>query len=244
MRLATYAIIVALRPHGEHDAIVRVLTADAGLQAGYARGGRSRRQRPVLMPGNAVTAELRARTEDQLPHLTAELAHSRAHLLTEPLAAAGIEWATTLTAVGLPEGQPYPALHSALDAVLTAIEAAPSARGWAAALARYELLLLSELGFGLDLTECALTGTTDDLAFVSPKSGRAVSAGAAGDYRDRLLPLPRFLVAGGAPDGWDDILAGYRLTGHFLTRDLPVPRHMDIFAARERLIERLRRIAG
>lgn len=150
MNLLTEALIVAVRPHGEHGAIVRALTPADGVRAGYVRGGRSRRLKPVLVPGNRVQAEYRARTEEQLAHLTVELAHSRAFLLSEPLAAAGIEWATALTAAALPEGQPYPGLYAGLDGLLAAIEAAPSARGWAAALVRYELLLLGELGFGLD----------------------------------------------------------------------------------------------
>jgi DNA repair protein RecO (recombination protein O) len=150
MLLLTEAVIVAVRPHGEHGAIVRALTRDDGVRAGYARGGRSRRLRPVLVPGNRVQAVFRARTDEQLAHLTAELSHSRAFLLSEPLAAAGIEWATALAATALPEGQPYPRLYQGLEGLLGAIEAAPSARGWAAALVRYELLVLGELGFGLD----------------------------------------------------------------------------------------------
>ena len=153
MRIETEAIVVAVRPHGEHGAIVAALTPADGLQAGYVRGGRSRRLRPVLMPGNVVQADYRARNETQLAQLSAELAHSRAALLAEPLAAAAMEWVCALTAATLPEGQPYPALHSGLGGLLAAIEAAPSARGWAAALARYELLLLAELGFGLDAGE-------------------------------------------------------------------------------------------
>ncbi|MEA3028725.1 MAG: repair protein RecO [Sphingomonadales bacterium] len=153
MLLETQAIICAVRAHGEHGAIVRALTPADGLRPGYVRGGRSRRLRPVLVPGNFVQAEYRARTEEQLPHLTVEMVHSRASLLSEPLASAGIEWATALTAAALPEGQPYPRLFQGLDGLLAAIEAAPSARGWAAALVRYELLLLGELGFGLDAAE-------------------------------------------------------------------------------------------
>jgi DNA repair protein RecO (recombination protein O) len=106
---------------------------------------------------------------------------------------------------------------------------------------RYELLVLSELGFGLDLSECAATGATSNLAFVSPKSGRAVSLEGAGEYKDRLLPLPLFLADGGAAD-WDDIFAGLRLTGHFLARDLLIERQADVLGARERLIDRLARI--
>ena len=150
MRIEGEAIVVAVRAHGEHGAIVRALTPAEGLQAGYVRGGRSRRLRPVLAPGNVVQVEFRARTDTQLAQLSVELVHSRAPLFAEPLAAAGIEWACALTAASLPEAQPYPALYAGLDGLLGAIEAAPSARGWVAALVRYELLLLDQLGYGLD----------------------------------------------------------------------------------------------
>jgi DNA repair protein RecO (recombination protein O) len=196
VRIETPAIVVAVRPHGEHGAIVRVLTPADGLQAGYVRGGRSRRLRPVLVPGNLIQAEFRARTEEQLAHLTAELARSRAFLLSEPLASAGIEWATALAAAALPEGQPYPRVYEGLDGLLNAIEAAPSARGWAAALVRYEQLVLAELGFGLE----------------------------------EALPNATIKALG--------------VTGGRLARDLLVDRQAEVLAARERLIERLKRMAG
>src|SRR3954464_3888130 len=200
MHLETQAIVVAVRAHGEHGAIVRALTPSEGVQAGYVRGGKSRRLRPVLVPGNLVAADYRARTEEQLPHLSVELAHSRAFLLSEPLASAGIEWATALTAAALPEGQPYPRLFEGLDGLLGAIEAAPSARGWAAAMVRYELLLLAQLGFGLD--------------------------------EEELRALPR------------TILPRLKLTGRLLARDLLTDRQAEVLAARERLVERLKRMAG
>jgi DNA repair protein RecO (recombination protein O) len=125
MRIETQAIICAVRPHGEHGVVTRALTPDEGLQAGYVRGGRSRRLRPVLLPGNLVQADFRSRTAEQLSHLSVELVQSRAHLLGEPLAAAGLEWACALTAVALPEGQPYPRVYEALDGLLRANEAAP-----------------------------------------------------------------------------------------------------------------------
>jgi len=243
VRLATEAIILSARAHREHDAIVRALTPGDGVQAGYVRGGRSRRLRPVLMPANVIAAEFRARTENQLPHLSPELSRSRAPLLVEPVSAAAVEWATVLTAAALPDGQPYPALYAGLSGLLAALEAAPSARGWSAALVRYELLLLGELGFGLDLGECAVTGSAENLAFVSPKSGRAVSREVAGDYSDRLLPLPAFLSGRGAAPNWPDIIDGLKLTGHFLARDLLIARQAELLAARQRLVERLRRIA-
>ncbi len=243
MHLAAPAIILSTRVHGEHGLIVRALTQAAGVQAGYVRGGRSRRLRPVLQPGNTVLGDWRARTAEQLAALTVELVASRAGLWAEPLAAAALEWATALTAAALPEAQPYPALHAALGGVLDAIEAAPSARGWAAALARYELLLLGELGFGLDLERCVVTGGTEDLAFVSPKSGGAVSRAAAAGHEARLFALPPFLREGGAAD-WPDILAAFRVTGHFLARDILTDRRAEPLAARERLLDRLKRAAG
>jgi DNA repair protein RecO (recombination protein O) len=235
------AIICSVRQHAEHGAIVRALTPQEGLLAGYVRGGRSRRLRPVLMAGNLVEAEYRARTEEQLPALTVELTHSRAGLYAEPLPAAAIEWLCALTASVLPERQSYPELHAALDAVLSAIEYAPAASGWAASAVRYEQLLLAELGFGLDLSACVVTGAREDLGFVSPKSAAAVSRGAAGPYADRLLPLPGFLVDGG-PANWGDILDGFRLTGHFLDRDLLTDRRSSILDARGRLIDRIKRL--
>jgi len=238
--LITSGIVCALRAHGEHGAVARLLTPDHGLVAGYVRGGRSRALRPVLLPGNAVKAEFRARTEDQLASLTVELEHSRAPLLGEPLPAAAIDWACALTAAALPEGTPYPTLYEALDGVLGAVEAAPAARGWSAALVRYELLLLAELGFGLDLSRCAATGNADELAFVSPRSAAAVSRAGAEGYEARLLPLPPFLLQGGAGD-WPQIMDGLRLTGFFLERSVLTERRADVLAARERLVDRLKR---
>ncbi len=199
--------------------------------------------RPVLIAGNVVEAQLSARTETQLPQATIELVHSRGPLLSEPLLAGAIEWATALTATALPEGQPYPRLFSALEGLLDAIEAAPSANGWAAALVRYELLVLAELGFGLDLDSCAVTGSNDDLVAVSPKSGRAVSAAEAEPYAGKLLPLPRFIREGGFAS-WSEIAEGLELTGHFLSRDILTDRSRLIGEARARLVDRLRRAGG
>jgi DNA repair protein RecO (recombination protein O) len=206
VRLETEAIIVAVRPHGEHGAIVRALTPGEGVQAGYVRGGKSRRLRPVLVPGNLVHAEYRARTEEQLPHLTVELVHSRAFLLSEPLASAGIEWACALTATALPEGQPYPRLFEGLEGLLGAIEGAPSARGWAAVLVSYEYLVLGQTGFGLEQAPPGLARSRDA--------------------------------------DWPEIRDGLKRTGHSLERDLLTGRQSEVLAARERLIERLKRVSG
>ena len=243
MRIETEAIVCALRNHGEHGAIIRLMTPSQGLQAAYVRGARGRRMRPVLIPGNKVQALLSARIDTQLPQATIELVHSRGPLLSEPLPAAAIEWASVLTATALPEGQPYPALYSVLDGLLDAIEAAPSASGWGVAVVRYELLLLAELGFGLDLDQCVVTGSNEELVAVSPKSGRAVSAGEAEPYMERLLGLPAFVHLGGKAS-WPDIVQGLELTGHFLRRDVLNDRSANIIEARARLVERLRRAAG
>ena len=243
MRIETQAIVCALRNHGEHGAVVRLMTPEQGLQASYVRGARGRRMRPVLTAGNLVQAQLSARTDNQLPQASVELIHSRAPLYSEPLPAGAIEWVTVLTATALPEGQPYPNLYAALDAVLEAIEAAPSASGWGTALVRYELLLLAELGFGLDLERCAVTGSNDHLVAVSPKSGRAVSAAEAEPYADRLLALPSFLREGGSAT-WSQIAQGLDLTGHFLLRDVLTDRAQPVAEARARLVDRLRRAGG
>jgi len=240
MQFRAEAIVLAVRQHGEHGAIVRALTAEHGLQPGYVRGGRSRRLRPILQPANLVLGEWRARAPDQLAQLSVELVESRAASHAEPLPAAALEWVTALTASTLPEAQPYPRIHAALTGVIGAITAAPAARGWALALARYELLLLAELGFGLDLGVCVATGASGDLAFVSPKSGGAVSRGAAFGYEDKLFALPPALLTGEEAD-WSDILAALRITGHFLARDILAGQVAGPADARGRLVERLKR---
>lgn len=243
MQIDTPAIVCALRTHAEHGAVVRLMTPGHGLQAAYVRGARGRRMRPVLLAGNAVEARLRSRTDEQLPHAEIELAHSRAQLLSEALPAGAIEWATALTASALPEAHPYPRLYQALDGLLAAIEAAPSAVGWAASLVRYELLLLAELGFGLDLERCAISNSNKDLVAVSPRSGRAVSTAQAAPFSDKLLALPPFLREGGDPS-WREIAQGLDLTGHFLARDVLTGRSAVLAAARSRLVDRLSRAGG
>lgn len=153
MRVETDAIVCGVRSHGEHGAVVRLLTPEHGLVAAYVRGGRGRRMRPVLIPSNLVSAQLCSRTESQLPQASVELAHSRASLLAEPIPAGAIEWATALVSAALPERQPYPRLYQAMAGLLDAIEAAPSAGGWVAALARFEHLILAELGYGREPSE-------------------------------------------------------------------------------------------
>lgn len=148
MLIRASAILCSSRAHGEHGAIVRLMTADHGLAAAYVAGARGRELRPLLIPGNLLAVEVRARTASQLPTARIELLASRGPWLSEPLPSAGIGWACALTAATLPEGHPYPALHDGLAALLDAICHAPSARGWAAVLAGYEVLLLREIGYG------------------------------------------------------------------------------------------------
>lgn len=241
MDLTTPAIVVSVLPHGEHGAIVRALTSDHGLLGGYVRGGRGRRLRPVLGLGNGVSATFRARTETQLPALTVEPTTSRAGLAFDPLAASALDWLCALVSTVVPEAQPVPDIHTRMDALLDAM-AQPDALAWAAEIARFELALLADLGFGLDLASCAATGQIHDLAFVSPRSSRAVSQTAGAPYTNRLLPLAPFLIAG-SPRGWSDIADALRMTGHFIGRDLIEAGAQRILPARERLAALIERRA-
>ncbi len=148
MQLRAPAILIAALPHGETAVVARMLTEEAGVVAGYVAGGRGRRLRPVVIPGNLVEADFRSRSDSQLPFAKLELLESRGPWLGEPLPAAAIGWVCALTATSLPERHPYPSLWQALSGLLSAICHAPSARGWAGALVDYEALLLRELGYG------------------------------------------------------------------------------------------------
>ncbi|SFP37860.1 DNA repair protein RecO [Qipengyuania nanhaisediminis] len=158
MHLSAPAIVIAARPHGETAVIARLLTEESGVVAAYVAGGRGRQLRPVVIPGNLVEAEIRAKSDSQLPFARLELSQSRGPWLTEPLPASAIAWTCALTASALPERNAYPSLYNALVALLDAICSAPSARGWAPALASYEVLLLRELGYGGQRPEIAGLG--------------------------------------------------------------------------------------
>lgn len=238
MHLETPAIVCAVLPHGEHGAVVRFLTPDDGLVAGYVRGGRSRALRPVLQPGNGVALALRSRVDTQLAAATVELTAARAALATSAAGLATLSWLTGLTAVALSEGVPHPALYRTLGAIIDAIAQDAGALALGEAVVRFEHLLLAELGLGLDLSRCAATGTTDDLVFVSPKSRQAVSRAAGGPWAARLLPLPAFLL-GNAPADANAVHAGLQLTRHFLETDVLGHRGRDLLDARERLAARL-----
>ncbi len=238
MHLDTPAIVLAVLPHGEHGAVVRFLTPDNGLVAGYVRGGRSRRFRPVLQPGNGVALALRARVDTQLAAATIELTDARAALATTGAALAALDWLTALTAAALSEDVTHPALYRALDALVTAIALGAGQLDLGEGIVRYEVLVLGELGFGLDLASCAATGATTDLGYVSPKSSQAVSRGAGLPYAARLLPLPGFLIGTATADA-DAIRDGFKLTGHFLERDVLGARAANLLPTRQRFVERL-----
>ena len=238
MHLDTPAIVCAMLPHGEHGAVVRFLTPANGIVAGYVRGGRSRRLRPILQAGNGVALSMRARVDTQLAAATVELTDARAALAVGGVAIAALDWLTALTAAALAEDDPHPALYRALDALAAAIAAGAGPLALGEGVVRYEYLLLSELGFGLDLSACAATGTTADLAYVSPRSSQAVSRDAGLPYAAKLLPLPAFLIGAAAADS-ASIHDGLKLTGHFLERDVLTARGRDTLGARERLANRL-----
>jgi DNA repair protein RecO (recombination protein O) len=235
------AIVLAVREYGEGDAIATVLGAEVGTWRGLARGGGARGHAAVWQPGNLIAARWLARLADQLGSLTAELVHPGAALAMEdPITLAVLAAACAVGEGALPEREPHPAVFEGL---LRLIVALPQSGDAPAALARWERGLLAALGYGLDLDRCAVTGATDNLTYVSPKSGRTVSAGAAGRWRERLLPLPGCLRDEGSsgPAEWRDAL---RITGHFLERDAFGVRHRPLPAARLLLYDRVAALAA
>ena len=230
--------VLAVRRHGESSAIVELFTAEHGRHAGVVRGGAGRRMAPLLQPGAQLEVTWRARLEDHLGAFTVEPLKSRAELMGDRGALAGLNAVTALLHFALPEREAHPALYRRTISVLDMLG---TSELWPLAYLRWEMALLEDLGYGLDLSACAVTGTCDDLAYVSPKSGRAVSAEGAGDWADRLLPLPPEML--GAGDGArENVMAGLRTTGHFLHRWLaPALGDRPLPEARARLIERLAR---
>lgn len=228
--------IVAVRPHGETSAVVEILTAEHGRHAGLVRGGRSRAMRPVLQPGNRVRAVWRARLEEHLGGFQVEAEELSAGVLMEdPLALSGLNAACAMASACLPEREAHPAVAEAFEVLIGALE---DRALWPALYVRWEAGLLADLGYGLDLRKCAATGQTDELVYVSPKSGRAVSAGAGAPYHDRMLALPGFMAGSGALAP-GDVAAGLRLTAHFIERRVLWPGDKRLPDARARMIERL-----
>ena len=248
MNFRAPALVCSILSHGENGVVVRILTEQHGLVAGYVRGGRGRTQRPVLMPGNMVIADYRARVATQLGYLTVELTHSRAPVSREPLAASAILWVCGLLATALPEQQAFSRLYAAATGTLDAVEAAPAARGWAVALVQFERLLLQELGYALSLDQCIATNATDNLGWFSTRRASAISNAAAAGHEHRLLRLPAFLGAPrdaqATPPEWDDVFAGLAITGHYIETAILSQQRTDIAAARERLIDRLKRMVA
>ena len=227
--------VLAVRSHGETSAIAEILTAEHGRSLGLVRGGRSRHMRPVLQPGNLVSLTWRARLEDHLGNFTLEPLSLRAGFIMEnALRLSGLASLASLAQV-LPEREPHGKLYDATRIVLECIDQDDL---WPALMVRWELGLLDELGFGLDLSKCASTGDLTDLVYVSPRTGKAVSQKAGEPFHERLFVLPAFLRGEGeffAPD----ILAGFKLTGYFLERHVFGPRKLVLPRARMMLEQSL-----
>lgn len=231
--------LLRVRKHGETSVIIDVFTEEHGLQAGVVRGGTSRKIAPILQPGAQLDVSWRARLEEHLGSFSVEPVRSRAAaVMGDRLALAGLNAVCALLAFSLPEREAHPQLyrHS-----ITIMDLLGNTDAWPLAYLRWELALLEEMGFGLDLSACAVTGGRDDLVYVSPKTGRAVSAEGAGRWADKLLPLPPCLLGiGTAPD--EEIRDGLMTTGYFLrTRLVPALGDRPLPSARQRLVDLLAR---
>ncbi|OUI83696.1 DNA recombination protein RecO [Gluconobacter sp. DsW_056] len=236
------ALVLSVRPYGEGSALVHLFSEEQGVSHGMVRGGASRRQASLWQTGNLVMARWRARLADQLGTLTAEPVQCVAgRILDAPLQLEMVSSACALVDGALPQGEAHPELFMRLVRLLTLISVAPEPAPMGAYL-RWESQLLTGLGYGLDLSDCAVTGSADDLVYVSPRSGHAVSRNAAGEWRDRLLLLPALMMDeadDGTPEDWKNGLA---LTGHFLSRWVFGVRHQPLPAARERLVDYVQRL--
>jgi DNA repair protein RecO (recombination protein O) len=232
--------VLAARRHGENAVIVELLTRDHGRHAGLVRGGQSPKLRAVLQPGNEVAAVWRGRLAEHLGSIACEIVRTyAARILDDPERLAALSAAAALVAAALPEREPHPDVFASFESLLDALD---SATDWPARYVGWERDLLAALGFGLDLGCCAVTGATTDLAYVSPRTGRAVSRAAGLPYHDKLLALPEFLWRS-EPADRDQIALGMTLTGHFLVRHVFVPQGRILPAARSRLFERMRQSA-
>lgn len=231
-------IVLGARLHGETGLVVTLLTRSHGRHSGFVPGGISRRAKPIWQSGNLVEVAWRARITEQLGNYSGELREAHAaRVLDNAMELSGLSAACAVIDTALPEREPHPAVFEGFRAFLSALGHA----GWPAIYARLELGLLQELGFGLDLDKCAVTGSTEDLAYISPKTGRAVSRQAAGPYKERLLPLPAFLSTGGLPVDDSELGQGFDVTGHFLERHVFWPHNKPLPPARVRFMESLQR---
>jgi DNA repair protein RecO (recombination protein O) len=233
------AIVLGARLHGETGAVAHVLSESHGVWAAHIAGGASRRLKAGLQPGGRVHFQYQARNAEQLGSARIEMLDATPDLLDDPLALMGLQAACAMTRQALPEREAHPGVYHALSALLGLMDAPEI---WPAIYVRYEAGLLEALGFGLDLSACAVTGDHDDLIFVSPKSGRAVSRAAGAPYRDKLLPLPGFMLASQGGLGEDDISKGLKLTGFFLERHVFHPHNQPLPEIRMRLADALRAV--
>ncbi len=231
--------LLAVRKHGETSAIIEVFTSDHGRHLGVVRGGTSRKIAPILQPGAQLDVTWRARLDEHIGSYSVEPVKSRAaSVMGDRLALAGLNATTALLSFCLPERETHPRLYVQ---TITLLDLLGNSDAWPLAYLRWELVLLNGMGFGLDLTQCAVTGTLDDLAYVSPASGRAVSAEGAGEYADRLLPLSPSLLGHGNGEKVG-VLEGLQTTGFFLTHRLaPQMGDRPLPEARQRLLDALAR---
>ena len=230
--------VIAVRRHGETAAIVEVFTAQHGRHAGVVRGGISRKIAPILQPGSQLSVQWRARLDEHLGTFVVEPLRSRAEVLADRLALAGLNAICALLCFALAEREAHHGLYAQTQSLLDALG---HDGDWPAQYLRWELMLLEDIGFGLDLGRCAVTGSREDLAYVSPKTGRAVSRAAAGPWADRLLPLPQGMLGQG-PVSQLELGQGLAITGHFLTRELAGQRRLPALPeARGRLLDLLLR---
>ena len=213
------ALLIAMTPHGETGGVLRAISATGGVVSAYVHGARGRRLRPVLQIGNRLALDMVERGDHRLPMATPHLLQANLAMLHGPAALAVVAHVTALLAGLLPEAVAQPRLFAMADALLTAAAAAVDRTALGAALVRFELELLRELGVGLDLGSCAATGARSDLAYVSPRSRQAVARGPGQPWAGRLLPLPAFLVSDATPSA-GDVADGLSLTGHFINRDV------------------------
>jgi DNA repair protein RecO (recombination protein O) len=236
------AYVLSARAHGESGAIVDLLTAEHGRFAAHVAGGASRKLKPFLQAGSRVIARYRARVSEQLGSASLEpVGEGPSALFDDALALAGLSAATAVAAGALPEREAHPGAFFGLEALIVTLA---DARVWPAVYVRFEAGLLQELGFGLDLSRCAATGSVDDLVYVSPRTGRAVSRQAGEPYKDKLLKLPPFLLGTQAGLSAGDVDLGLVLTGHFLEQFVFAPLNRPLPPARVWLLERLRESGG
>ncbi len=229
--------LLSVRKHGESSAIIEVFTAGHGRHAGLVRGGGARKMAPILQPGAQLAVTWKARLEDHLGAFTIDPVKSRAVSIMSDRATLAAMGAISALSSALPEREPHPQLYARTCDLLDSLG---ETADWPARYALWENALLSDMGYGMDLSQCAVTGVTQDLAYVSPKSGRAVSRDAAGAWADRLLPLPRFLRLDSPESNTPDVLHALRTTGHFLLSELmPAIGQQNLPAARARLVRSL-----